>query len=405
MKKSSVLSVACALLMGQSTFAQSTATAVTFVEDPAQGYTFNQFKDNWFISAEGGANIFFSHRDIYRNTSDRIAPAASIWVGKWFSPVFGFRVGANWLQNKGLADKADNYGVLQGEHMVNGKFYKTKVNEFGPQFSAMLNLTNWWCGYHPGRIYNATAYVGGGAYWSTVKTYKNNGESDGWHNGHDRGISLHTGLINAFNVSKQVQLYLDIRYTMINGHADRMYAANTNNHDLAAYLGVTYNFPKREWTAPVVPVVAEVQDCDAIEQRLQAANARINELDRQLRDCLDRPVTTTVQNEGPLATIYYPIGVSRLNNVDHKVLGAIAEIMKSNPDQKYVLTGWADNYTGTEQVNARLRRARVDGVQKVLVNNGVNASQLDATVNNGNLNDMGEKFVSLDRAVTIEEAK
>ena len=32
-------------------------------------------------------------------------------------------------------------------------------------------------------------------------------------------------------------------------------------------------------------------------------------------------------------------------------------------------------------------------------------SQLDVTTNNGNLNDMGEKFVSLDRAVTIEENK
>lgn len=406
MNKSSVLGFACALLLAQSAFAQGVTTTETVVVDETQGYTFNRFKDNWFISAEGGVNYFFSHRDIERDTWDRFSPAASIWVGKWFSPIFGFKVGANWQSHKGLADGIGDHGVLKDDIMIKGEYYKTHVNEFGPQFAAMLNLTNWWCGYRSGRVYNATAYVGGAAYWDVTKKYKNIDEPDGWGFGADRSIALHAGLINSFRVSKSVDIYLDIRYTMMSDHQDRnKVSQGTNDQVLQAYLGVTYNFPKREWTAPSVVVVTQEQNCDALEQRLQAANARINELDRQLRDCLDRPVTNVVEKEGPLATIYYPIGVSRLNNVDRKVLGAIAEIMKSNPDQKYVLTGWADNYTGTEQINARLRRARVDGVQKVLVNNGVNPTQLDATVNNGNLNDMGEKYVSLDRAVTIEEAK
>ncbi|MCH5345998.1 MAG: hypothetical protein J1E63_02745, partial [Muribaculaceae bacterium] len=61
MKKSSILGVACALLIGGQAVAQTTAATVTFVEDPAQGYLFNKFHDNWFISAEGGANVLFSH--------------------------------------------------------------------------------------------------------------------------------------------------------------------------------------------------------------------------------------------------------------------------------------------------------------------------------------------------------
>ncbi|MDE6041202.1 MAG: hypothetical protein K2F99_06440, partial [Muribaculaceae bacterium] len=70
-----------------------------------------------------------------------------------------------------------------------------------------------------------------------------------------------------------------------------------------------------------------------------------------------------------------------------------------------VLTGWADNYTGTDNINMRLRKNRADNVQKVLVRNGVPASQLTVTTNNGNLNDLGIKCVALDRAVTIDEAK
>ena len=71
----------------------------------------------------------------------------------------------------------------------------------------------------------------------------------------------------------------------------------------------------------------------------------------------------------------------------------------------YTLTGWADNYTGTESYNDRLRHARVEGVKRQLVRLGVPESQLNTTVNNGNLTDLGEKAVQLDRAVTIEEAQ
>ena len=78
--------------------------------------------------------------------------------------------------------------------------------------------------------------------------------------------------------------------------------------------------------------------------------------------------------------------------------------MQENPDKKYILTGYADNYTGTEEINARLRNARVDGVKNFLVSCGVNADQLDATVDNNNLTDYGVKAAPLDRAVTIRLA-
>ncbi len=79
--------------------------------------------------------------------------------------------------------------------------------------------------------------------------------------------------------------------------------------------------------------------------------------------------------------------------------------MTQNSDKKYTVTGWADNYTGTDNINMRLRKNRAEGVAKLLKSNGVPASQINVTTNNGNLSDLGEKCVALDRAVTIEEAK
>ncbi len=77
--------------------------------------------------------------------------------------------------------------------------------------------------------------------------------------------------------------------------------------------------------------------------------------------------------------------------------------MKDTPDKRYKLTGWADNYTGNNTINVRLRHNRVNGVAKQLKKLGVPESQLEVTIDNGNLCDLGEKYVALDRAVTIEE--
>lgn len=400
MNKSAILALVCAAFAGQTLMAQ-TAQEVTYVEDPAQGYTFNQFKDNWFISVEGGANVFFSKYDSKLGTKNRIAPNASLWVGKWFSPIIGARLGVNFTQIKSITPFEEEPYVLLGERA--GNMYKQKRNAFAPSVDVMLNLTNWWCGYNPNRVYNATLYGGGGLAFSWEPNYDGD-KRDGWTYDHDTDLTAHVGLINNFKVSKHFGVYLDIRYAAYNDGTDGKGSKLCS--DLQAYVGVTYNFNKTTWTAPIVPVCPPAQNCDAVEARLQAANARIADLERQLKDCLSRPVEVKeVKEEGPLATIYYVINGTRLSRVDRKVLGAVAEVMKANPDQKYEVTGWADNYTGTDAVNDRIRKARAAGVEKALLRDGVNADQLIVNTNNGNLNDMGEKYVSLDRAVTIKAAK
>ncbi|MCM1163696.1 MAG: OmpA family protein [Muribaculaceae bacterium] len=398
MKKSILLGLVAALFMGQSAMAQS-AQEISYVEDPAQGYLFNSFSDNWFVSVEGGMNYYFKHDNSERKFFDRFSPNAGIWVGKWFSPILGARVGANFTSVKGLSKRGGigYYGTFED-------YDKYKRNEFGGYVDGLLNLTNWWCGYRPGRVYNGIFYGGAGYNWQFLPKYTD-GRRDGWHHGGDDNLTAHVGLINNFNITKNFALYLDLRLIALTDDYDNR-NLRKNYLDGQAYIGLTYNFNKATWNAPIVPVIPEIPNCDEVEARLQAANGRIADLEGQLRDCLNRPVQTIVQKEeGPLCTIYYTIGSSRISRVDSKVLGAVAEVMKNNPDQKYTVCGWADNYTGTDAINDRLRHARANGVEKVLLRNGVNPSQLDVTVNNSNLNDMGEKFVSLDRAVTIQANK
>ncbi len=404
MNKRTILALACAAMLCQGASAQS--KEVTYTEDPGQGYLMNRFKDNWFITGEGGADIYFSRTDNHRYKWDRFAPAASIYVGKWFSPIIGLRAGISYLDTKGLGATANSYGLvwngIDGPETYKN-CYKTNIAHWGAVGDVMLNITNWWCGYKPGRIYNFSAYTGSGYYHSDVQAFDENGRH-GWKNGHDKSLAWRGGIINSFNVSKQVQLSLDIRYTAIAGHKDG-YAdpAGRTTSDLAAFIGVTYNFKKRNWSAPVVPVYPEPENCDALRTRLAAADNHIADLEQQLRQCLSRPVEKAECEEGPVATIYFPIGVSRLSRIDNNVLKALGEAMKNEPSQKYVITGWADNYTGTDAINQRLRMNRAEAVKKALVRAGVNEDQLETTTDNGNLAGPGEKFVSLDRAVTINK--
>lgn len=400
MKKATLLACACALFMGVAANAQEATQELQYQPDPSQGVLLNRMKDNWFITAEAGASFYIAPYGVHRAVADRFMPAASIYGGKWFSPVFGGRFGVNYLGLKGLAPSQSYIGAMP--EMVNG-YYKTKYAEIGPVFDLMVNLTNWWCGYKPNRVYNATVYAGAGAYFSLTRHYDAQGKSEGFKNADNDIINLRAGLINSFRISEQMQISLDLRATGLSDLA----GAEGNRKALAlqAYLGFTYNFKKRDWTAPVVPIIPEPENCDALRARLAAADARIADLEQQLKDCLNRPVETVVENNGPLATVYYPIGVSRLSRENQRVVKAIAHVMTQNSDKKYTVTGWADNYTGTDNINMRLRKNRAEGVAKLLKSNGVPASQINVTTNNGNLSDLGEKCVALDRAVTIEEAK
>lgn len=402
MKKITLLACACAL-SSVSLMAQQ-AQEVQYVEDPTQGYVVNSFKSNWFIMAQGGINAYFSHNDVVRDFQDRIAPAANIYVGKWFTPVFGARVGVDWLWLKGMCSDY-GMGMLPNEHMTEGR-YKSRMSDIGPAFDLMINLTNLFGHYTPNRFYNLSLYGGGGAYWTMVHKINSNGDAGkGWHNAHDHVLTFRAGLLNQFNIGKGWDINLDLRASAIDGVFEGpQFSDNPTALSVQAYLGLTYNFQPREWHHPVVPVCPPAENCDALRARLGAAEARIADLEAQLRDCLNRPVEVQ-KDKAPLATIYYPINVYRLTREDNNVLEAISYVMKDNTNTKYILTGWADNYTGTDAYNKRLRQNRVNGVYNKLVKLGVPESQLTATTNNGSLCDLGEKYVALDRAVTIEEAE
>ena len=412
MKKIALLVLLCVAYLAPT---MTSAQEVTYVEDPSQGYLFNRMRDNWFIQADGGVGLLMSPYDKHEHFGHRLGAKADLFVGKWFSPLIGLRAGFDYEQLKG-ATFTGNYNALGYRSWPrtfdNGNFVPQHFNNFGLVGDVLFNVSNWLAGYKPYRFYNCIFYVGMAVNW----VYARDGArpvSDGkWKYGanddpdHCRNYSMQCGLLNSFAITKKLDFNLDIRFDLMQEHvdgADMWY--KTWNEYPGILLGLTYKLGKSEWNAPVTAVCPEWKytdaEGDALTANLNDANRRIADLENQLRKCLEKkPEIVPEAGKQPLATVYFPINRTDVLGVQRNVVEAVAEVMK-NENSNYMLTGWADNYTGNDKINVRLRKGRVATVKNELVKRGVAENRLETEINNGELTDYGPKCASLDRAVTI----
>ena len=409
-------------LLAAMSFAVS-AQEVTYVEDPSQGLLINKPSNNWFLNVEAGANLFMSPNDTHVDKfTNRIGGSFDISLGKWISPVFGLRAGVASFLAKGACDgyyhDRGDMAIRPDLGYAEDGYYAQKAWFVGPKLDAMLSLTNWWLAYNPGRVYNAVFYLGTSVYFPFAKGGANHNmyadkvnpsiDKDAkWAFANSRDIDVHLGLLNKFAVSKRVDILVDLRFDYLQENFDDI--VDTRNCNLNLLVGIGYNFGKTTWNGPMTAVCPTWKytdaEGDALAARLQAAEAKIADLEKQLRDCLNRkPEVVEKDDNAPLATVYFPIGKTAITGVQGKVVNAVAEVMKQT-DKEYLLTGWADNYTGNDKINTRLRKGRVANVKAALVRKGVDAGRLETTINDGNLTNFGAKCASLDRAVTVHEKK
>ena len=411
MKKIALLALICAAYLAPSFMS---AQEVTYVEDPSQGYLFNRMKDNWFIQADGGVGMMMSSYDSHEHFGHRLGAKADLFIGKWFSPLLGLRAGFDFEQIKG-ATWTGNYSALGYRNwprqLDGGKFVPQHFNNFGLVGDVMFNVTNWLVGYKPHRFYNAIVYVGMAVNWVYCRDGKRPVSDGAWKYGanddpdHSRNYSMQAGLLNSFAITKRIDFNVDLRFDLMQEHIDGAgMGYRTWNEYPGVLLGLTYKLGKYEWNAPVTAVCPEWKytdaEGDALVANLNDANRKIADLEDQLRKCREKKPATAEEAEAPLATIYFPINRTEVLGVQRNVVDAVAEVMK-NENRNYLLTGWADNYTGNDQINVRLRKGRVATVKNELVKKGVADSRLETQINNGELTNYGPKAASLDRAVTI----
>ena len=373
MKKVIVLS-ALLLVTGMSVYAQedfskSIKTTTTIVEN-ADKYKVetNRFWSNWFVTAGGGALIFFGDHNMQMKFGDRLSPALDIGFGKWFTPGIGVRFMYSGLTIKGATQN--------GSHST-GKVYdasqwldEQKFDFMNIHGDVLFNASNLLCGYNEKRFWSVTPYVGLG--WILT-----------WETPRARNFNASIGLINSFRLSSAFDLNLDVRGTATKDEFDGERGGRKEEGLLSVTVGVTYKFPRRTWGRSTVKTITfSDEELRLMREQLKAMNDENNRLKNELVETSNKVTERVVETNILSAPYLVTFQISRyaLSNEARVNIGFQAKIMKENKNAVYTIIGYADKGTGTKEFNQFLSKSRAEAVYNCLVNEfGVPASQLKKT--------------------------
>lgn len=380
-----------------------------------EGVVTNRFKSNWEIGAGIAGQIYFGDHDMQMRFIDRLDLNVGVRAGKWFTPGLGLRLGvfggkisgvSGWTGHdavNGPNENWDNYqgfvknAVVSNGRAISGKVYPHAQYHSYPLFEtsqkyinihadALFNLSNMLGGYDEQRVYSFIPFASLGFGMSLNKAV----------NGlYTHEATLGIGLLNRFRISRAFDIDFEIRgtytgdrfdqenvasYIWKNRGAKSPEAGRWGEGMLSVGLGVNYKFPRRNWDKPQIcpnneDVIADLQKSLANQMALRENDAqRIKELE----DALSRQSEITREN-----VTLYPLLVTfqidrwELRNMDRVNLGFLAEAIKSNPNMKFKVTGFADAGTGSTKRNIFLAKKRSEVIYDCLVNEfGVPASQL-----------------------------
>lgn len=325
-------------------------------------YETNRFADNWFIGSGSGVNFLF-------DKGYEAAPAFSmdVYIGKWFTPSVGMRIGYQGLQSRVWADSPS----VLGNSLDAGK--DKYLQKFGYMYihgDFLWNASNALGGYKETRFWNFVPYVHTGF-------YRSYGLGDNDYA--DNELALGVGLMHSLRLTERLDLNIDMRGTVVNGriHQSDGVAVLTS---ATVGMGIDLGYPAFVRTSTMVAAleaenIDEVAAMAAAAAAIEVANESLamqnktlkhenRRLVNELTEAYNRPqfdVEAFFEGMSP-ATIYFDIGKSVLNEKELNYLDFVTRNIISKVDDQteimITVMGSADANTGSEQRNRQLSEAR-----------------------------------------------
>ena len=348
MKTIKTLLAAALMMFSASAMAQATYEA-------ADGTKY-EFQKHAFLNLEAGAQYTLGEAKF----SKLISPNIQIGLGYQFTPVFGARIQANAWQSKG---GWNGFRTQVGAEPYTNDY---KYKYVAPGLDFMFNLSNLFCGWNPNRVFNLTAFLGGGA-------------NIAWGNSEVNDIAANLKNLNAYNLEylwdgSKVRLFgrggLEAAFRLsdavaltLEGNANILSDKyNSKNHSggkmkadwyfnalvgLKINLGKTYN---KILPPPPAPE-PEPEPMPVVEPEPAPA-----------------PAPAPVVIEPIRRDVFFLINKTEIRTEEAQKVKDIADYMAKYPESKVVVTGYADAGTGNDKINDRLAAGRADAVVKSLVN-------------------------------------
>ncbi len=346
MKNYKILIVASMLFgIGTTMLAQSTYT------DKANNEY--QFKKHAFLNLQGGAQYTLGEAKFDK----LLSPNVQLGLGYQFSPVFALRLQANGWQSKG---GWNGYELARTGNPYTADY---KFNYVAPGLDLMFNLSNLFCGWNPNRVFNVTAFLGGGANiaWKNdevnaiAKTLKNldNYQLQNLWEGTKVQPYGRGGVELAFRLSDAVSFLVEGNANIL---SDKYNSKKADNPDwyfnaLAGFrinLGKTYK--KVEAPAPEPAPVQEYVEptpapTPAPEVKEEVVEKKVEPFRRD---------------------VFFLINSAKIRNSEAGKIQEMVDYLNANPNAKVSVTGYADAGTGNNRINDRLARLRAQIVVKTL---------------------------------------
>lgn len=343
--KKTFMAVALLSMSVATAFAQATYTDAENNE--------YQFKKHAFLNLQGGAQYTLGEAKFDK----LISPNVQFGLGYQFSPVFALRLQANGWQSKG---GWNGYELARTGNPYTADY---KFNYVAPGLDLMFNLSNLFCGWNPNRVFNVTAYLGGGANvaWkndevnaiaATLKKLDDYQLQNLWDGTKVRPFGR-GGVELAFRLGDAVSFLVEGNANIL---SDKYNSKKADNPDwyfnaLAGFrinLGKTYK--KTEPMPEPEPVVEEhvapaPAPAPAPEVKEEVVEEKVEPFRRD---------------------VFFLINSAKIRAAEENKIKEMVDYLNANPNTKVSVTGYADAGTGNNRINDRLGRLRAQIVVKTL---------------------------------------
>lgn len=329
-------------------------------------YETNGMKDNWFVGVAGGASAFLDNHEGYE--FGHLSPALDVTFGKWFTPCVGVRAGFQGLV--GAQDATKVLGNNAGTTSYEEDF------KYGYVHGDLLwNISNAIGGYKETRLWNFIPYAHTGYVRLTDINDEASDHKPHKTNPYDNEVALGLGLLNNIRLADRVNAFLDFRYTTFSSRFHD-WTVGGRMTQLTGFIGISYNIGKTNWKR----IGSDAAALALAEEALKNAQAQIAALKAAPKDTVVIEKEVVKEAEGdtqyvPLAlgippiTLFFEINSTELNVTERQHLRFYVEnILNLDPDRKFYLTGSADAGTGTQSINEKLSKGRVEKVIEILKN-------------------------------------
>ena len=334
-----LLATAVLASLGMNSMAQA-----TYTDKDGNEY---QFKKHFYLDIQGGGQYTLGEAKF----KDLLSPNIQGAIGYQFSPVFGLRAQMNGLWSKG---GWAGFRSKVGEKPYNAKY---KLKYIAPGVDFMFNLSNLFCGWNPNRVFNISAFAGGGINWAggnqeindiaaTLENLNDYNLEYLWQGKKVRPYGR-AGIDLEFKVSKAVSIMLEGNANMI---SDKYNSKKADNPDwyFNALAGVRINLGK-SYTKKAKPV-EEPAPAPAPKQEYVAPKPE------------PKPAPVEKKVEEIRRDIFFTINSYKIAPAEEAKIREVVDFLGKNPEAKVVVTGYADKGTGNERINDRIAAKRAAAV-------------------------------------------